>query len=533
MLVDIVNENRYPIIFVGSGISKRYLKNFPNWEELLKEYWDKIGETQNFYSYLRSLKQDENIVKKRDSEKDFYANTVAATYIQKKFDDLFFSEKIEIDSLSIKDAYQARLSPFKYDIAERFKNYEIKDDVKDELEKFKVFLSKAKVIITTNYDTFIEDLLEEIGNKPNIYVGQKGFFDQTLDWSELYKIHGDVNLSNSIVINEQDYTEYDHNSILLSAKILVNMIESPIIFLGYSLSDRNVRELLGEFASQIPQEDIRKTTNRIMIVEYEEKQNALEEEMMRDQELDINYLHILTDNYGSLFNEISKINEGLSPKEILRYQRAIKNIVVAAGSKGRLDAVLVSPDQMENLEEQIREGKNIVVALGNKKNIFVFPDIISYMHDYLFESNEFLPSVALTFAAKDGNRLTKTPFIRYLNENDVLSLNIDQDLVDKLNNKIDIAPDFETFKDNLDGYYKLDFSSLDEIKNKKLKFSRECCVVAYNMQKLNINEVEDYIKNIAFPRFVNSVKNKTDLKSNIRKLFFAYDIVKNGNPTRI
>ncbi|MGF2943063.1 SIR2 family protein [Enterococcus xiangfangensis] len=533
MLNDIVKENRYPIIFIGSGISKRYLKNFPNWEELLKEYWDKIGETQNFYSYLRSLKQDESLSQKKNSEKDFYANTIAATYIQGKFDDLFFSEEIVIESLSIKDAYQTKLSPFKYDIAERFKNYEIRDGVEEELEMFKVFLSKAKMIITTNYDTFIEDLLEDIDAKPNVYVGQKGFFDQTLDWSELYKIHGDVNTSNSIVINEQDYLEYDHNSVLLSAKILVNMIESPIIFLGYSLSDRNVRELLGEFSSQIPQEDIRKTTNRIIIVEYEKDKSFLEEEMMRDQELDINYLHILTDNFTLLFNQISKINEGLSPKEVLRYQKAIKNIIVSAGSKGRLDTVLVSPQQMENLEEQISDGKNIVVALGDRKNVFVFPDIISYMHDYLFELNEYLPETALSFAAQDGSRITKTPFLRYLAENDVKSLNLKSEVIEKLNNKIEQTSNFEEFKKDLNGYFKLDFDNLSSIIDQNFNFNRECGIVAYNMDKLDIQEVQKYIQETSYPQFVSSVKNKTNLRSSVRKVFFAYDFIKYGAPKKI
>ena len=149
------------------------------------------------------------------------------------------------------------------------------------------------------------------------------------------------------------------------------MIEAPIMFLGYSLSDRNVRKLLSDFASQLPNEDIRKTINRISIIDYSPNEEKIVEEMMRDHELDIGYLLIKTDNYKSFYDQISTINEGLSPHEVLRYQKAIKNIVISAGSKGKLDSVLVSPNQMEDLEEQIREGKNIVVALGNKK-IFLF-----------------------------------------------------------------------------------------------------------------------------------------------------------------
>ncbi|HAO6148799.1 TPA: hypothetical protein IQA99_002848, partial [Listeria monocytogenes] len=173
------------------------------------------------------------------------------------------------------------------------------------------------------------------------------------------------------------------------------------------------------------------------------------------------------------YKRISEIDEGLSPHEVLRYQKAIKNIVIAAGSKGKLDSVLVSPEQMENLEEQIEHGKNIVVALGNRKNIFVFPDIISYLHDYLFASNELLPSIALSFVAKDGSKLTKTPFVRYLKENDVLSLGLDETIITKINNKIATTSSINDIKKSMSEYYKKEHSSLNEI----LK-------VGYNQTKL-------------------------------------------------
>ena len=48
--------------------------------------------------------------------------------------------------------------------------------MRDEIEEYKNFLSKAKVIVTTNYDTLTEDLLAELDKRPTIYIGQKRFF---------------------------------------------------------------------------------------------------------------------------------------------------------------------------------------------------------------------------------------------------------------------------------------------------------------------------------------------------------------------
>lgn len=211
MLKDIIQSNRYPIVFIGSGLSKRYLKDFPNWNDLLNEYWDRINDSKNFYTFMRSIKNSDEIRDKSEAEKDFYTNTKTAGYIQEKFDNLFFEEKILVDGLDIKTAYKNSISPFKFDIANRFKTYEIKEEFHEELISYKKFISKAKVIVTTNYDPFIENLLEEISAKPSIFVGQKGFFDPTNDWGELFKIHGDVTDPKSIIITDEDYIKYDSN----------------------------------------------------------------------------------------------------------------------------------------------------------------------------------------------------------------------------------------------------------------------------------------------------------------------------------
>ena len=57
ILDELIKKNEFPIIFIGSGISKRYLKNYPSWLELLEKIWKEIEkyegeEKRNFYSKL-------------------------------------------------------------------------------------------------------------------------------------------------------------------------------------------------------------------------------------------------------------------------------------------------------------------------------------------------------------------------------------------------------------------------------------------------------------------------------------------------
>ncbi|MFR1968276.1 MAG: SIR2 family protein [Streptococcus salivarius] len=207
----------------------------------------------------------------------------------------------------------------------------------DEIEN-RIFYQK-QVIVTTNYDTLTEDLLAELDKRPTVYVGQKGFFDETYNWSELFKIHGDVNDPSSIIITEEDYKSYDKNSILISAKILSNLIQSPIIFLGYSLTDRNVQKLLVDFASQLPNDDMRKNNNRITVVEYEKDNHDFTEQIVNNPSLNISHSILKTDNYKQIFSDIGKINQGLTPYEVNRFQESVKTI--ASCSKIKLDSYLV------------------------------------------------------------------------------------------------------------------------------------------------------------------------------------------------
>ncbi|MEN1930954.1 MULTISPECIES: hypothetical protein [Staphylococcus] len=41
VLDELIENNEFPIIFIGSGISKRFLDNSPSWIDLLEECWKK------------------------------------------------------------------------------------------------------------------------------------------------------------------------------------------------------------------------------------------------------------------------------------------------------------------------------------------------------------------------------------------------------------------------------------------------------------------------------------------------------------
>ncbi|MGM0173658.1 SIR2 family protein [Enterococcus sp. DIV0800] len=527
---ELVQSNTYPIVFIGSGISKRYLKNFPSWLELLEQFWSDLDEKEDFFSYLTGIRESLPVDLNK-AEKNFRVNVLAAKNIHRKFNLAFRQNKVTIPNLTSEDVFKKSIDPFKYSIAQKFSSTDLQGDIdEDEYSFFCDMLVNSKIIVTTNYDQLVEHVLEERNNPAKVFIGQKGFFDPYEDWGELYKVHGSITDSSSIVIDEDDYTKYDENSILISAKLLSNMIHSPIIFLGYSLTDRNIVKLLSDFSSQIPKEDLRKTANRIVVVEYDKDNMALDEKQIYDRDSNMSYTHIMTDNYKEIFSQLAKIDEGLTPYEVRKFNSVIKKLVIATGQKGSLDAVLLSPTELENISEQIDQGKPIVLALGDTKHIFVNPTPVSYLEDYVLEKGEIMPENALRFVSKEGVK-TKYPFIKHYRTVNLKKSSLEDWEIERLNKKIDELS-HTTIKgiiSTINEANRIKDNSITNIMNLKVPLNKRVDMITYNATSFNFNDFSNYVKGEALHNFIKFYKarNTKDglIKSAYRKLFCMWDIL--------
>jgi hypothetical protein len=118
------------------------------------------------------------------------------------------------------------------------------------------------IVVTTNYDHLFDNALraaktrDEVQKDPivRIYDPERKGHPETvpLDPSEhqpvLLKLHGDIDLPRSIVVTEEDYITFiqrmsDLHRHPIHQNIRVRMIKWPILFIGYSLKDYNLRLL--------------------------------------------------------------------------------------------------------------------------------------------------------------------------------------------------------------------------------------------------------------------------------------------------
>lgn len=389
---NIKNNNQYPIIFIGSGITQRYFENSPRWEELILKLWNKVYKEEDYYSRFYDLQAE--------GKDDFQIFLTIAQELEIVINRAFFSRKIEIDNLERKEAHSKGLSPFRHEVANIFSNLVIREGMHDEVEAFTDMLIKARFIITTNYDAFIENRFtsRNIGIKTNI--GNAGLFTTSSDYGELYKIHGSISKPDTITITESDYSKNESKLALVNAKILSNLTESPILFLGYSLTDENIRELLATYTENMPYEDISKAASRIGVVEYRKGESQLIESMGNISDLNIHYTSISTDNYIEIYNQISKIDQGILPSLISKYEGAFRKIIEVKGKEKELDTVLTSFIDISKINTEELKNKNIVVAFGDSKYIYKMPTYKDYIREYFSDSMDLDSRIALIFLKK-------------------------------------------------------------------------------------------------------------------------------------
>ena len=229
------------IVFVGAGVSKN--SGLPDWKELIKDYAEYRG------------------IKK-------------------------FTSK---EYLTIPEEVFERYGSLKYyEIAEkRFSGKYFPNSIHRILKEMDL-----TYIITTNYDTLIEDEIK------NLQVVSK---DEDLPYTSsnkmLIKMHGDFKNKN-IVLKKSDYDNYEKNFQLISTLIKGLFTTNTILFIGYSYNDVNVKQIMNWI-----KEILKEETRKAFLVEFTEKDDKEEE---NGEQINRISLKLLTENNDKVLYEDKK-----------------------------------------------------------------------------------------------------------------------------------------------------------------------------------------------------------------------------------
>ena len=310
-----------PYLFVGAGLSRRYA-GLPSWEGLLRHFAEA---TPHRFEYYRGA---------AESKYPLTASKIAADFYQLWWDDPAYNESRDVFASGVSD----ESSPLKVEVAryvEKVVNASsVPNDLADEWELLKA--STVDGIITTNYDSVLEKLFPDF----EVFVGQDELlFSDTQGIAEIYKIHGSAGVPDSLVLTDKDYEGFHERNPYLAAKLLTIFVEHPIVFLGYSLTDQNVQEILQSLVVGLREQNVNKLQQRLIFVEWGDGVTpSLTDTVLPIGEVTLPITRIHVPDFREVFAALGKRRRAIPAKVLRLLKEQVYDIVLTNDPSERLVA---------------------------------------------------------------------------------------------------------------------------------------------------------------------------------------------------
>lgn len=350
--------NSHPVLFVGTGMSLRYLKDSFTWDSVLEKICNIVYQDEEYYLDIKA---------KCTLNNGGFDYPGIASIIEKAFNEKLQNER-NGEFSSINDLYYKTIkdgkpiSRFKLYLSLLFSEMNYKTEKRDELDLLKQLRDNISSVITTNYDRLLENVFEFtpiIGND----------ILSTNPYGSLYKIHGCVLMPDRIIITEEDYEKSKYQDELIRAQLLSLFVHNPVIFLGYGAQDENVNNILRTVFKYAEgnTEILQKIKNNFLLVEYEEDSDntIVSDYDLKIDGVSIQIKKIKTDNYSALYKALIEAKYPISAMDIRKVQNIMYDIVrPTKKEENRAVREVVVVDSKESINNSDRV---LVITYGSRE----------------------------------------------------------------------------------------------------------------------------------------------------------------------
>lgn len=394
------NRTGGPFLFIGSGFSRRYL-GLEDWKGLLSRF---CVTGKPFEYYLSAADGD---------------YPTAAKLLAVEFNEHWWaSDDYKTNVERFKSKVKSSTSALRIEICQYLATLD-QAKAKDSIyaDEVKV-LSTLNVdgVITTNWDMFIEQIFPDY--KP--YVGQNELlFSNPQQIGEIYKIHGCASNPESIILTNDDYTDFNNKNAYLASKLITIFVEHPVIFIGYSLSDGNIKRLLSDISSCIGDINIEQLRRNLIFIQRTDPDDNIEslsETYITIEGVQIPIILIKTDNFLPVYEAIATTKRKI-PARVLRYcKEQLYELVKSSEPENKICVVDIDAiDRKEDIEFLVGVGvvsqhESTVSQVG-----YAAIENIDLMMDVLHDDSNYEAQLIVDNVLKRAAKNTKyVPVFKYL-----------------------------------------------------------------------------------------------------------------------
>ena len=369
--------NAHPFLFVGSGFSHRYLGT-DDWKGLVSQFASQ-SKPETAFAF------------------EWYKNEVTATGIAPEMLLPVITQHVEKDyarRMLSDDAFhdlrtkyekeiRAGVSPLKLGVADFFDSQQAGFGTPKHPEEVSALGHARKNvagIITTNFDCYLEHLFPD--HVP--YVGQDQLlFNQSYGVGEIYKIHGCVSAPASLVLTQSDYEAYTNRNAYLSAKLMTIFLEHPIIFIGYSITDANIRLIFKDIANCLNASQLATLSDRLIFIQRSKAGRPEGISTVRDSfgTKFLEFKQVVLPDFTPLYKAIATLRSNYAPKVLRKLKKDVYELVQSTSPKERIRVIDIDDaTDMDTVEFVMGVGISTQLAgqgYGGLEVIHVIEDVIN------------------------------------------------------------------------------------------------------------------------------------------------------------
>ncbi|KQR17210.1 SIR2 family protein [Cellulomonas sp. Leaf334] len=339
--------NALPYLFAGSGLSLRYL-GLPTWDALLERFALEAG--LNYFELLSRADGDRPAV---------------ASQIADAFHSVWFNApqyEAQRGHVGVTSSHEL---PLKIAISQFLRERSVLaagvPGVDDPALAEEIVLAGRAVldgVITTNYDPLISSIFKPLP----VFVGQDELILSDAQFvSEVYLIHGSVDDPESLVLTSSDYSKITKQSPYLVAKLLTIFVEHPVVFMGYSIADTYIQDILRKVAEAVTPGRLAQLAGRLVFVEWSHDSAAEPTIVRRDIALDsggfLTVTQVVTPSFAPVFRALSRLERPF-PRQLLRQLSAQVYDLFSDPS------VTKTPVSVVPIDSPNAEGLSVVFGVG-------------------------------------------------------------------------------------------------------------------------------------------------------------------------
>jgi len=488
----------------------------PDWKGLLRHFAGLIRNDEFAYSSY------ENLAKGMECKAGVLPKV--AELIQKEYDQKWFADATirTVEGEALKLIHKG-ISPFKVELANYLRTVAVTNvEYKEEIEKLTQISEKSIAgVITTNYDTFLEDYFQGFCK----YIGQSELiFSPIQGVAEIYKIHGSIELPDSIVINEDDYVSFQEKSAYLAAKLMTIFMEYPIVFIGYSIGDSNIQSIIKSIVNCLDEEQVKKIEDRFVFVEYKEGMIGAEATpytiMIGDKSLTMR--KIVMSDFMLLYNALDGKKAKLPVRILRRFKQELYEYTITNSPTDSIRVASIEDERVSDDELVLSIGRASEFSLKGLSGLEsneLYRDVV--IGDLLYSADELLEYALPKLLQQNSGKLPINKYLKNATKEfpDYQKLIVNQDFDSLISNTI------KNNRKSLGGY-----TSVKQIwENEGENLEKATRLIAYLLEEhIDVTELENILLGL-FEDDINVLQKASQPeRTNIKRLIRIYDYLKWG-----